>query len=277
MTEDPPIPNQTRQEERRDIKIRGPIIERLAKTYLSETPLVQERPWEENDIEKIKQFFLETAPYSHPRVFPSYWDHIVLTGLYARNLAREMKIPGYDPLQAQALGLIHDIGRLLVPHRYYRNDIAAELLLKAVGIRPELAAQEYPAARILGRGDNARSIEDITGPQRIIDIADNLGRTNHLGKLFTLDDLDTYVSQQPERYKDTVFPSETWGIHQLTKGGKQKLGERLVKAEIEWMRSEGVDIDRIRDEIASSFNSPQNQDFLNTLKAAQKQQKTDPL
>lgn len=269
MTEDVPTTFQIRQEERKDIKARGPIIEGLARKYLAETPLTQERPWEEKDIEKIKQFFLESAPHSHPKLYPSYWEHIILTGLYARNLAREMNIPGYDPLQAQVLGLIHDIGRLLVPHRYYRNDIAAGLLLKDIGIRPEVMAKEHPVARVLGRGTRVKSIEDITEPQRVIDIADNLGRRTQEGVLFTADDIESYSSGQPERYKNTVFPSETWAIHQLAESGKQKLGEELIEAEINWMRESGVDVERIRAEVTASFNSPQNQDFLSALKNAQ--------
>lgn len=260
---------QIRQAERQDVKIRGHLIFHIAQAYLPETPLVQEREWEEKDIATIKKFLVDAAPYAHPKVYPNYWEHLSLSGIYGRIFSAQIPDADISPVEAEAIGLLHDLGRLIVPHRYYRNDIVENLIFKDLGIRNEFLSKTPPMARILGRASLVKGIGDLSGAQRIIDVADNLGKRKPDGSFFGIEDITPYASGQSERYKDVVFPSERWGIHQLDEGGRQLFANGLLQDEIEWMKDRGVDFDSARQSAQKMFGSRENQDWLFAVKDAQ--------
>lgn len=258
-----------RQNERQDVRVRGPLIFHVAQAYLPETPLVQDREWKEQDIDTIKKFFVDAAPYAHPRVYPNYWEHLLLSSIYSRVFSAQRSDANISPIEAEAIGLLHDLGRLIVPHRYYRNDIVENLIFRDLGTRNEFLSKIPPMSRILGRTNPVGGIGDLSDAQRIIDVGDNLGKRKPDGSFFGIEDITPYAIRQSERYRNAIFPSERWGIHQLDEGGRQLFSNKLLQDEIDWMKSRGVDFDFTMQKAQEIFGSRENQGWLFAVKDAQ--------
>lgn len=173
-----------------------------------------------------------------------------------------------SPEEAQCLALLHDLGRMVVPHRYLRTDLVGQRLIQRIGIREELWRKQPPVPSILGRGKAVGSINDLSPAQRLMDVADNLGKRNQDGTLFNEEQMKDYNSNRTERYKEVAWSSERFGISAL-ETGKQKFAISLVKDEIEWFKNKGIDFKKLRQEVEDEFKKPENQEWLFAVKEAQ--------
>lgn len=255
--------------ERRDVKRRGPIVTQLLVDNLADSALIKDRPFTQEDVRIARRTMLIIAPFAHPRVFPSYWEHIVYSSILARHIAERVGFEGLTPYEAETLQFIGDYGSIVIPMRYYRKNIVNELMDKNIGIRGALVTKQPPIPEILGRRKEVQTIEDMTLPQIVLDLADNLGKLNPDGTSFSLSQMKRYDESQARRYTGGVFASERFGLKALTERGKQKLAIDLIFAEIELLKTKGVNIEQICKDAFEEFSLPENQEYLRTLKQAQ--------
>lgn len=257
--------------EGQDAQKRYNLIVHNAREHLGQTALVENRAWTQKDVEKARAFLVASAPFAHPKVNPGYWEHITLASLYAYKLAEHTDLQELNPYEAQTLLLLHDVGRLISPHRYLRNDLVAHRLMQKVGTHPKTLEKLEPMRGLLGLpGQNpVNALEDLTVSQRIIMIADNLGKKDKDGNLFDIKTMKSYDMAQPTRYTAGVWPSENAGKERLV-AGRQRIATDLLLAQIDWIIQEySVDFNKLREEVAEEFNRPQNQKFLLALKDEQ--------
>lgn len=264
-------PHKARQEERRDVKRRGPIITSLAIKHFKDTALVDEKkPIEDNTIATIRNFYLEAAPFAHPKVFPDLWDHLLLASLYGKHLARITNDPNLTPHEAEAIGLLQDIGSLIVPHRYYRKEVVNQLLEKNIGLRPSLREKFSPVAQILGRLRFVHTPDDIKLPQVVNDVTDNLSKIGADGRILTIKQTMQRNRKQPQRYDHAIFPTERWGLKALTEGKRQSAAIRLLRDEMRLLTAKyNIDFRKLRQDVWREYQLPENQAWLTTVKNAQ--------
>lgn len=259
------------ESEGRDISIRGPQILGIARPLLTSTALVREQAWTPKDPHALKIFFVEAAPFTHPKLSPTFWDTTLLCSLYEKAIAQKLEL---DPAEAEVVGLIHDIGRLITPHRYYRNDLIAKNFAKHAGIRPEVMDQIAPLDRIIGLSRGVDDFEDLSLKQIVNHVADNLGRSNSEGELVTLTEIMKFNSAK--RYRQTLWPSETRAVNALNEpkgkwSTKETWCNALVITEALWLHSvHGIDLDEVRLQVQEELDSNENQTWLYEVKVSQK-------
>lgn len=267
-----------RQSERADFKVRGLLIEEILTANLSHTALVEGRAFTKKDVHQLRTALLKTAPFAHPRVFPSYWEHVVYSSILARYIAERVGSDELRPYEAECLQLIGDNGSIIIPHRYFRKNVVNELIDNRIGIRPELRKKQPPIPAILGRRKPVQDISDLTLPQVILDLADNLGKLNPDGTPFSLQQMRRYDESQARRYAGGVFASERFGLRALTQAGKQKLAIDLIFAEIDLLQTQhALKIKEVCTTAFAEFSNPENQTYLRSLKQTQRMLDTEQL
>lgn len=257
--------------EGQDALTRYNILIHNGQEYLNGTALVEDKPWSQDDVAQVKRFLIASAPFAHPKVNPSYWEHIILAGIYARLLAERTNHPDINPYEAQSLLLLNDLGRFAVPHHYLRNDLVYDRLAKGIGIREDFMGKLPSMFHILGIGPNPfQTLQDVPEVQRITDVADNIGKNGADGQLFDIESMLAYDSAQPTRYiPNSPWPSENRGRKALTEEGKQKFAIDNLLQEIQWLKDTfSINFDQLREEVKEEFEGFENQEFLIALKDA---------
>lgn len=261
-----------------DSRRRRYAINTIIGAGLDGSPFMEEKEFSEEDVVRTRTSIMDCAKFAHPKVFPGFWEHLCLVSIYARRIASKAEIEDLDPIEAECLGLKHDLGKLVAPDRYYRADLLHGLMDREIGVRTQLSAKLPPIGRIIGRKPARtaiKGIEDMSFAQRVMDVADNLGKRNADGTLFSPEQMVTYVTCQPDRYKRATWPSVRFGLYKLEKDGKQDFATNLVLEEIKWLEEEfGIDFKALREEVLSEFNSKENQDWI--LRAKNNHESLDP-
>lgn len=239
------------QEERVDTKSRLTKLVEIGRPILEQTALVQERDFTEQDVAKIKEFFETSRPFIHPNVWPSYWEHVELAGMYARIFGKKLQDKGVsvNPYELEVLGMIHDIGRLISPHRYFRTNLVGESLLKRLGVMEELRGKQVPETQLFGRAGNITSANQLTIEQQVLMLADHLGRRVENGSLIKFGQIADTTDQLVKRYAGEVFASERFGKQRLVQTFKKEL-QLLDEIKQMLQVQYGISIDEVREEVA---------------------------
>lgn len=239
------------QQERVDTKSRLTKLVEVGRPILEQTALIQKRDFTEEDVAKVKEFFEVSKPLIHPDVWPVYWEHIELAARYARIFGEKLKAKGthVNPYELEVLGMVHDIGRLISPHRFFRTNLAGESFLKRLGVRENLLNKQNPEARLFGRGGNITSANQLTIEQQVLMLADNLGRKVEDGSLIRFEQIADLTDQQVEQYQGEVFASERFGKKRLVEASKKEL-QLLDEIKQTLQAQYGVSIDEVREEVA---------------------------
>jgi|SRR3989344_6054556 len=242
---------ETLQEERVDTKSRLTKLVEIGRPVLEQTALVQKRDFTEQDVAKIKELFGTFKPLIHPKVWPSYWGHVELAGIYARIFGNKLQDKGVavNSYELEVLGMIHDIGRLISPHRFFRTSLVGESLLKRLGVREDLLSKQVPEAQLFGRGGNITSANQLTIEQQVLILSDNLGRKVEDGTLIRFEQIGDLTDQQVKQYQGEVFPSERFGKQRLVQASTKEL---QILDEIKQMLQAqySISIDEVREEVA---------------------------
>lgn len=265
-----------RQQERKDTILRRDLVVGIGREYFAGTALVEDKPWTVRDLVQVDKFLIATAPFAHPKVAPSYWEHLILASLYGRFIAERAPGIGLDPNEAEALLLLHDAGRLAIAHRYLRNDVVEHSIFLRVGVRPELLEKLPSVPGMIGvkvpfiSSVTYTGFEDVPNVQRATDVMDNVGKRGRNGELFDIKEYQEYSMGQPARYTGGMWPSERRGRRAIAEGGKQKFALELTLAEIDWLKeTHGIEFSSLREAVAQEFGKLEHQAFLLALKDAQ--------
>lgn len=254
-------------EEGIDAQRRYNLIVSAARDCFRGTALTEEIPWTKGDVITTKEFLIKIAQYAHPKVFPNYFEHLIVTMAYAKKIAQQTG--ELDPHEAQSLALLHDVGRLIAPHRYLRNDLVGDLILRKAGLRREFLQKFPPLLEILGVRGHLESLDDMTKVQRITDLIDNMGKREATGELRDIPSFIGYTSIQPALYsaEGKIWPSERRGLKALADApegeGKRNLANELLVSEIRWLwKTYGINFDRLRAAVNQELEKPEYQEFL---------------
>lgn len=219
----------------------------------------------------VREFLAEAATQLKPTVQATWWEHVFI----ATELGRLI-----DP-ETEAALLLHDIGRLVTPSPYLRTDLVGERAFRAVG---EAQVNLWPEEKLLPlshlltaaekmaispeqrdrfyRGENPQNVftraqiktaekffASLKPLQRITSLADNLGKKDQQGKLFTLETFITYLQAQEGRYAGkSDWSSEAWGID--NRESSAVLQAWLIQRTIEWLQKErGIDFESVRTQL----------------------------
>lgn len=242
------------------------LIEPLFAKHAAYTPLRQETQWQQKDVTGIRNFFIESAPFVHYKLRDSYFEHILLSSIYAKKLTQLINPSDLDPNEAEVLNLLHDLGRLSAPSEYYRNDILESLMVRESKppVRKEIFEKIPSVGRILGiKKPVINNLEDLTLPQMILHVADNLGRFKNSEELFSIKDI---LSLNPSNtYEQHGWSSERVALTALQQ--KQDWGNKLVIEEIKLLKTKyGINFNRLRREVLDEFNNYENQKWLFEVK-----------
>lgn len=192
-------------------------------------------------------------------------EHVRLTGKFARKMAEQLDL---NPDELEVAGLLHDIGRF-VTHRYFRNDLLGDLLLRKLGFKKSFLAK-MPSFRGYVGPKTYKSIEDLPIEQRIIDIADLCAKRKDDGDIRTFTEVVEYHRSSRSRYEDliglaAVWPTEKYAFRHMLpdeQGGERGIIERsadIYERVKDWLDKQRVDVEKIRQEILEEESSSRTQ------------------
>ncbi len=256
------------RQERVDVKKRMGLTEGIFGPIFAKTGLVQERPVTDEDFQIIKQVTLEYAPFFPDKADSHLIRHFILASIYQGKISERVAGSSLTLAEAQVLGFIHDFGRFDIAHRYLTNNVVEWLLFKRLGVRQDLTTKLYPVPGVIGvrrfgSGQVIESTDDLSLEQIINDVADNMGKLNPDGSLFSVEQFVSYSTGQPKRYTGGVWASERRGLKALTLEGKQRHAIELLLQEIELLRTRyGIDFDGLRQAVFKEFSQPAVQSYL---------------
>jgi FMN phosphatase YigB (HAD superfamily) len=247
----------------------------LAKKHLSETPLVQERQWNDDDLEKVQLFLLELASSSHHKLSYNYIVHVlstsIMAGLVVEELSKSETTPSLDPIEARALGLLHDLGALIGdPSIYLRKDLVQHRFFTKLGWRDDVLSKLPNIPGILGvLGQSVDALKHTSPLQRVLDAVDNLSKFKpNTQQLFSHHEIVRYMYEQPRRYSDTGWPSQRRGLNALNIGRKD-FSIQLFEEEVAWLEQQGVDLEAVRQQVQVEFQKPENAQFIESFQDKQ--------
>lgn len=197
-----------------------------------------------NSVNKVTiiKFLKNVSPFIHPDVFPAYWEHIFAASYMGYQISSRLKIPAQEIENSL---LLHDIGRLAIPNRYYRTDLIGRLMLEEIGINKELV-DLIPNMKLFLEGNV--SFDKLTPEQRIVNLSDNLGKRTPQGDLFALDDFEQYLKKEIDRYpKHSFWLSEEYGIEHEQKAALMQ--RKIVRETLQWLSNLGIDFNQIRESV----------------------------
>lgn len=247
-----------------DIARRYNCLLETGKQFFADSDVSKTEIVTQNDVHLARSFVKNVITQIQPVVWSSYFEHQLIAPLLARLIAKACK---YDGALPEFLVWLHDIARLVMPEQYLRNDYVTDTLLTAWGI-PQIIKNELPAivrilevAEELGLdndqlnhikplNDNQQKMintyfTSLTPMQRFINIADNLGKRDNNGVLFTLPILFDYIFSQEERYEqNSRWPTINWAIERRTAAAF--LQYKIIEKSCEWLKNDfNVDIEKI--------------------------------
>jgi hypothetical protein len=208
-------------------------LKRLGKEIFSESSIVKSGIISPTDVGLAREFMTRGAKETNPQVRASYWEHITIAPELGKRIAEETNGKlDINPAEVEMLLWLHDIGRLVTPSAYFRNDLIGDRLLLETGFPKKIVDEFPPLARISVLADEMELTEgqlnftepstdgqektlqayfdSLTPTQRIINLADNLGKRDKNG-IFSSDTFLKYLETQEERYStDSFWSSVHW-------------------------------------------------------------------
>lgn len=241
------------------------------------------------DLEILERFYTAASPtpenWPEPSSTPNWseeygtHEHLQLAQVAATVLTEKLqettqgktdeeseRIKAINPTEMAALGLLHDLGRVVI-HSIYRTDAVSKMLFDRLGIRPDLTAKLHSIDFFYGRWptpEGGRTFisqtDQISIEQRILKMADNLAkRQRDTGKIRTLDELFAGYGNWIKGYTDR--PSGKWATAKKFQGiAAENYGPadiQLLGSVRDWMTNCGVDFEKLYRGVIERFQDLQ--------------------
>ncbi len=207
---------------------------------------------DEEDAERVQMFLQEAFPEATDN-FRTH-SHLQTTARFAAEIAKSANLNEHE---FRILGLIHDIGRLLThpegvnPHRYFRNDLLGNVLLKKLKIPTAILAKLQPQRSYIHPEEFA-DIEKFTPEQRIVMLADICGKRKANGNIQAFTETLAYHYESRDKLaaaEKGPWPSQNTARSVATTDVVDQWG-RLYVSLAAWVLSEyGIDIEKLRQKI----------------------------
>lgn len=243
-------------------------LKEFGRAHFAQSDIVKNGTVSEKDVFLARDFLANATTEVNPPVWATFWEHTIIAPELGKRLSREAegKITGIDPKKIEFLLWLHELGRLVTPKAYLRNDLVDHRLLLEFGI-PKETAQQLPSTKILMdsaaklklnteqlRGKSPFTQEQtelaleyfnsLSPTQRIVNLADNLGKRNEKG-LFDVPSFLAYLRNQEGRYSQkSLWPSEAHAIP--VRPDSAVLQAFVIEKTLEWLKENGVNFEEIR-------------------------------
>lgn len=201
------------------------------------------------DVQKVQEFLLTAFP-DGPENFRTH-SHLQTTGRFAAAIAE--RTGEHNPSTLHIMGLLHDVGRLLThpdgvnPHRYFRNDLLGDVLMKKLGLPRKFFAILQPHASYL-HPERFQRLEDFSPEQRILILADICGKKKDDGSIKPFRETLHYHYESRNKLakaKDGPWASENAATRIVTPALVDQWGQ-LYESMVEWLQSTyGIDIEEV--------------------------------
>lgn len=205
-------------------------------------------------VGKAESFFKKAVFQNKPEVYASFWEHTMLAPKLGREIAEDIgKYNAYiNPNEVEFILWMHEIGRLITPGDYLRNDLLADRLLIKLGVSEKVRKNFPSLTDLLETGEklcqggknisfdnpldeDQRKIFDdyikgMTLTKIIVNIADNLSKFKD-GVLFDSKIFKEYLENQETRYtEESTWPSVLFALSKRKAGAilQYKVVERTV-------------------------------------------------
>lgn len=251
-------------------------IKAIGKELFADSEVITTEIVSPRDVQRARKFLGEAAFNTNPSVWASFWEHTLITPEMGRRIADDviLKKPGLiNSLEIEFLLWLHEMGRLVTPSAYLRNDLIDQRMLIEIGIpkaiitklpstydlieestklnlMPDQINAEIPLSEEQQKTCN-EYFAKLTPSQRIINLADNLGKRDDKG-LFNLKSFLHYLKTQEGRYQHSSWPSVTYA-DSIPKNGfvsrRQSatfLQSYVIEKTIDWLSEMGIDFQDIR-------------------------------
>lgn len=248
-------------------------LKATGREILSQSSVVKEGIVTRDDILLAKQVMIEGAKLAPP-VSASFWEHVTVAPEMGKRVAREAskRDISVNPDEVEFLLWLHEAGRIVEPPAYLRESLIGDRLLKEFGIpkktidKLDSIVKLTQVAEEIGElteaqlrfaepytQDQERIAESyfgsLTPTQRVIKLADNLGKRDPDNNLFDLTIFRSYLKTQENRYPpDSPWPSIRWSIP--IRRDAAVLQANLVEKILNWLNMNGVDFDKIHEGLA---------------------------
>lgn len=230
-------------------------------------------------VAATRRFLAEAALEVAPPVSLSWWEHMLLAPKLGRQIADAVVANGAKdthPMAVEAALNVHDIGRFVNPGAYLRNDFLGEVIIKHLGLEPLISQLASLRGLLMNARDMQINIEQLrlfqrgipikemlradqlvaaeayfdslSPAQRISNLADNLGKRDSWGRLFTMQTFLDYLRNQETRYSQiSPWPSVNWsGFHRQASAVLQA---HVIEATEGWLTREyQVDVASVLDQ-----------------------------
>lgn len=113
------------------------IVKSVGQGIFADSQVVQTGVVADKDIVHASDFIAEAAKKAHPVVFSSFWSHYFLASELGKRIADQAHASGFEginPTEIEFLLQLHDLGRVIDPRQYFRNDTWTDRLLSDFGI-----------------------------------------------------------------------------------------------------------------------------------------------
>lgn len=236
------------------------ILKELGKEIFAGSDLVEKSLVSEKTIGLAKEFLAQAAQKIIPPVRASWWEHSLISPELGKQVtkavikAKPSLIKKINPLETELNLYLHDIGRLVTPGAYFRNDLICNRLLREMGIPKKTIERMFSLESLMEVAEGKVGLDEyfdsLSLSQKIIFLADNLGKRDKNGKLFDLDIFLKYLSTESGRYAQTSpWPSVARSLrareHPLIYEGKPG-AYVIVKKTVDWLESLGINFEEIR-------------------------------
>lgn len=224
---------------------------------LSETALCREGvKVNESDVKALLAFFNKMAQLEDDRERLKQWNskkgswiHMRLVGKIAKKAAQMINTSEgkeiVNPSELEVLGILHDAARILIGNTVFHNDRVNDVLLrKRLGIRKDLTDKMHSIEWLLS--EEEISIEDLSTEQKILKLADTLGKFDENDNLQSSQDLlanyDNWLKATLERKPSGAYTEEIFRQRSQDYARKDKT---LIKETRNWFNSiSGIEKDQ---------------------------------
>lgn len=228
-------------------------LKELGRELFAETSVVKEDVLTWEDVKVARNFLSTGTQETNPTVWSVYWEHVIIAPKLGRMLATKAqeKGVGVDPNEVEFLLFLHDIGRLVLPGGYLRNDLIGDRLLHECGLPQEIISKLPSLVDLMSAAEKQTPAENyfrsLSPATRIINLADNMGKRDQDG-LFSVPAFLKYLNTQEERYsQESPWPSTSWAI--LRRKDATSLQYDTIERTNRWLTESGVDFEKVRKEL----------------------------
>ncbi|OGY30740.1 MAG: hypothetical protein A3A61_03870 [Candidatus Woykebacteria bacterium RIFCSPLOWO2_01_FULL_43_14] len=240
-------------------------LERIARDF-NQSGTLTSGVVSKEDVRRAWDFFVQAARATRPKVWSSYFDHILSALNLGTSLAGFLKRLGFDiDINMVRFHLIiHDIGRLVYPDKYFENDRLATEIYELMGIPEPILRHSPHLSEILNfaadlgfttkqvSGEEPISDQQLTAvwdywdshslAHHIVSVADNLGKDG----IRTPEELFNLV----RTLYGTQTPSEGDGKATIVPSGAF-FQNQVVTLTLHFLRALGLDFESLRAKLSN--------------------------